>query len=56
LRQEREEEALFSISQAIRRADMTLENNDTLEAFHRRIEEALIDPVLADAVDCRGDG
>jgi len=55
LRQEREEEDMFSVSQAIRRADVTVENDTTLEAFYRRIEETIIRPVLADEVGC-GDG
>lgn len=52
LRQEREEEKLFSLSETIRRADMTIENNGVLEAFHRQIEAALIRPLLAEEVAC----
>lgn len=52
LRQEREEEEMFSVSEAIRRADVTIENNTTLEALYRRIEEILIRPVLTDEVGC----
>jgi len=35
--------------------DEIIENNTTLEAFHQRIEETLIRPVLADEVGC-GEG
>lgn len=55
LRQEREEEEMFSVGQAIDRADVTVRNDTTLEAFHHRIEEAIIRPVLADEVDCEGE-
>jgi dephospho-CoA kinase len=50
LRQEREEEEMFSVGEAICRADLTIENNTTLEAFHQRIEETIIRPVLVDEV------
>lgn len=52
LRQEREEEELFSLSDTIHRADVTIENNGTLEMFHRQIEAVLIRPVLAEEVAC----
>lgn len=52
LRQEREEEELYSLGETIRRADVTIANNGTLETFHRQIEAALIRPVLAEEVAC----
>jgi len=54
LRQEREEEEMFSIGETIRRADVTVENDATLDLFYRQIEKAIIQPVLANEIDCRG--
>jgi len=52
LRQEREEEEMFSIGETIRQADLTIENNSTLKEFHRRIEKTIILPLLTDEVNC----
>lgn len=46
LQQDDREEETFRISQAIKHADMKINNDDTLEAFYRRIDESLIRQIL----------
>jgi dephospho-CoA kinase len=52
LEQDKEEEQLFRISEAIEKADLTIRNDASLEAFHERIDETIIDGVLAAELDC----
>jgi len=48
LQQDREEEEMFHLGEAIELADLTVENDGTLEEFHDRIEERIIKPELAE--------
>ena len=52
LRQDEEEEQLFHISEAIAEADLTIMNDASLEGFHERIEEVLLEGALADELEC----
>lgn len=52
LRKGEEEEQLFHISEAIEEADLTIRNDASLETFHERIEETLLDGALADELEC----
>jgi dephospho-CoA kinase len=45
---------MFSIDETIRRADVTVENDATLDLFYRQIEKAIVQPVLSNEIDCRG--
>jgi dephospho-CoA kinase len=52
--QERMEEQEFHISEAIKEADVVIDNDGSLTAFYDRIERFLIEPVVAAKVPCRG--
>jgi dephospho-CoA kinase len=52
LAQDRQEEDLFRISEAIAHADVTLNNDGSLDALHRQVEQVLIRDLLADVVRC----
>jgi len=44
--QDKAEEEMFRVSETIEQADVTINNDDSLEAFHRRIEETIIRQAL----------
>jgi dephospho-CoA kinase len=46
LRQDQEEKELFHIEEAIQQADITIDNDGALEAFHRKIERQVVEPIL----------
>lgn len=46
VRQDSEEEEVFDIQEAAARADITIENDGSLEDFHRSIEEQIVEPLL----------
>jgi dephospho-CoA kinase len=46
LRQDQGEEELFHLEEAIQQADITIDNDGALEAFHRKIEKQVIGPIL----------
>ncbi len=48
LSQDKQENELFDLEQAIKMADVTVNNDGTLGAFHESIERRLIDPHLKD--------
>jgi len=52
LRQDATEEEMFHVSETIQHADMTINNDGTLEAFHRRIEESLVQEMLSVEIAC----
>lgn len=47
LKQDGREEETFRISQTVKHADIKIKNDDTLDAFYRRIEESLIRQMLS---------
>ena len=48
LQQDREERELFAIDETVEMADITIDNDSSLEDFYREIEERLVEPVLGD--------
>jgi dephospho-CoA kinase len=52
LQQDKTEEAIFHISEAIQYADITISNNGSLEAFHRKIKESVVQEILSDEIVC----
>lgn len=52
LRQDATEEEMFHVSETIQHADMTINNDSTLEAFHRRIKESLVQEMLSGEIAC----
>jgi len=52
LQQDKTEEEIFQISEAIQYADITINNNGSLEAFHRKIKESVVQEILSDEVVC----
>ena len=46
LRQERQEEELFSLTDAFREADLLLRNDSSLKVFYQRIEDVIVQPIL----------
>lgn len=48
LQQDEEEKEMFRIEEAIEEADITIDNDGSLEDFHREIEEQVVKPVLDD--------
>jgi dephospho-CoA kinase len=50
-RQEKAEEEMFRMSETIEEADVTINNDDSLEAFHQRIEATIVRQALS---GCRG--
>jgi dephospho-CoA kinase len=52
LQQDKTEEEIFHISQAIQYADIMINNNGSLEAFHRKIKESVVQEKLSDEVVC----
>jgi dephospho-CoA kinase len=51
--QDKTEEEIFKISETIKYADITIKNDDTLEAFHKRIEELIVQQRLSEENICR---
>lgn len=52
LRQDEEEVELFHVDETMRRADSAIQNDASLQAFHRRIRESIIEAPLGDALRC----
>jgi len=50
--QEQEEELLFNLSETLEMADLTLNNDGSLEDFHQLVVKELIEGRLADELDC----
>ena len=46
LQQEEQEKELFHVEQAMEMADITVENDDSLDAFYDEIEKKVVTPVL----------
>ena len=53
LEQEREEEEQFQIGEALQQADLVINNNRSLEAFHEAIDYLLIEGPIDEEVDCK---
>lgn len=47
LRQDREEAEMYWIEETIEQADITIDNDGSLEDFHRAIKEQVVKPVLS---------
>lgn len=43
---------MFHLSETIQHADMTINNDGTLEAFRRRIEKSIVQQELSDETNC----
>lgn len=52
LQQEQEEEQRFHLSETLKKANMTLHNDGSLEDFHREIQTKLVEDRLADELNC----
>lgn len=52
LRQDQEEIDSFDLDETIRRADLTIENDASLEAFYRRIRESIMKAPLGEELLC----
>jgi dephospho-CoA kinase len=50
--QEQEEELLFNLSEILEMADLTLNNDGSLEDFHQLVQKELMEDRLADELDC----
>jgi len=50
LQQDKTEEEIFHISKAIQHADVTINNNGSLEALHRKIKESVVQEILSEVV------
>jgi dephospho-CoA kinase len=53
LEEDRREEDMFKIGETLKKADLMIRNDSTLQDFHRRIEKTIIDGLLAGEVPCR---
>jgi dephospho-CoA kinase len=54
LQEDEEEEALFHLSETLEKADIVIENKDTLDEFHQNIRENLIDGPLFNVCNPKG--
>lgn len=54
LRQDEEEAELFDLDETLQQADLTIRNDASLQAFHRRIRESIVESPLGDALHCDG--
>jgi dephospho-CoA kinase len=52
LQQDKTEEEIFHISKAIQHADITINNDGSLEAFQKKIKESVVQEILSDEVVC----
>jgi len=48
LEQDREEKEIFHIDEAVKQADITIDNDGSLGAFHRKIEKRVVEPMFGD--------
>jgi dephospho-CoA kinase len=48
LEQDKEEQEIFDIDEAIKQADITIDNDGSLQAFHRKIDRRVVEPMLGD--------